>query len=210
MNKDNKHGKPAEESAFADNAEVNDMAANEGVGIADVDPFEEVSPEQAEAMTDESAEIESLKDLLQKKSEEVEKEKKEYLFLMAEFDNFRKRTVRERADLIKSASEKVLAGLLPIVDDFERGLDATRDAENAEAVREGMQLIYNKLIKYLADNGVKAIESTGADFDTELHEAVAMVPADDTTPKGKVKDTVSKGYTLNDKVLRHAKVVVAQ
>lgn len=210
MNKDNKHGKPAEESAFADNVEVNDMAANEGVGIADVDPFEEVSPEQAEAMTDESAEIESLKDLLQKKSEEVEKEKKEYLFLMAEFDNFRKRTVRERADLIKSASEKVLAGLLPIVDDFERGLDATRDAENAEAVREGMQLIYNKLIKYLADNGVKAIESTGADFDTELHEAVAMVPADDTTPKGKVKDTVSKGYTLNDKVLRHAKVVVAQ
>lgn len=210
MNKDNKHGKPAEESAFADNAEVNDMAANEGVGIADVDPFEEVSPEQAEAMTDESAEIESLKDLLQKKSEEVEKEKKEYLFLMAEFDNFRKRTVRERADLIKSASEKVLAGLLPIVDDFERGLDATRDAENAEAVREGMQLIYNKLIKYLADNGVKAIESTGADFDTELHEAVAMVPADDTTPKGKVKYTVSKGYTLNDKVLRHAKVVVAQ
>lgn len=210
MNKDNKHGKPAEESAFADNAEVNDMAANEGVGIADVDPFEEVSPGHAEAMTDESAEIESLKDLLQKKSEEVEKEKKEYLFLMAEFDNFRKRTVRERADLIKSASEKVLAGLLPIVDDFERGLDATRDAENAEAVREGMQLIYNKLIKYMADNGVKAIESTGADFDTELHEAVAMVPADDTTPKGKVKDTVSKGYTLNDKVLRHAKVVVAQ
>lgn len=210
MNKDNKHGKPAEESAFADNAEVNDMAANEGVDIADVDPFEEVSPDQAEAMTDESAEIESLKDLLQKKSEEVEKEKKEYLFLMAEFDNFRKRTVRERADLIKSASEKVLAGLLPIVDDFERGLDATRDAENAEAVREGMQLIYNKLIKYMADNGVKAIESTGADFDTELHEAVAMVPADDTTPKGKVKDTVSKGYMLNDKVLRHAKVVVAQ
>lgn len=210
MNKDNKHGKPAEESAFADNAEVNDMAANGGVGIVDVDPFEEVSPDQAESMTDESAEIESLKDLLQKKSEEVEKEKKEYLFLMAEFDNFRKRTVRERADLIKSASEKVLAGLLPIVDDFERGLDATRDAENAEAVREGMQLIYNKLIKYMADNGVKAIESTGADFDTELHEAVAMVPADDTTPKGKVKDTVSKGYMLNDKVLRHAKVVVAQ
>ena len=210
MNKDNKHGKPAEESAFADNAEVNDMAANGGVGIADVDPFEEVSPDQAEAMTDESAEIESLKDLLQKKSEEVEKEKKEYLFLMAEYHNFRKRTVRERADLIKSASEKVLAGLLPIVDDFERGLDATRDAENAEAVREGMQLIYNKLIKYMADNGVKAIESTGADFDTELHEAVAMVPSDDTTPKGKVKDTVSKGYMLNDKVLRHAKVVVAQ
>ena len=99
---------------------------------------------------------------------------------------------------------------MPIIDDFERGLDAIRDSSDAEAVKEGMNLIYNKLIKYLADNGVKAMESTGADFDTELHEAVAMVPADDVTPKGKVKDTVSKGYTINDKVLRHAKVVVAQ
>lgn len=191
-------------------AKVNDQAATEGVDLSDVEPFEETSPEEAQVITDEQQEIETLKNLLQQKADEVEKEKKEYLFLMAEFDNFRKRTVRERADLIKSASEKVLAGLLPIVDDFERGLDATRDIENADAVREGMQLIYNKLIKYLADNGVKAIESTDADFDTEIHEAVAMVPADDTTPKGKVKDTVLKGYTLNDKVLRHAKVVVAQ
>ena len=156
------------------------------------------------------SEIETLKNLLQTKEEEVEKEKKEYLFLMAEFDNFRKRTLRERTELVKNASEKALQGLLPIVDDFERGLDAIRDSSDAEAVKEGMNLIYNKLIKYLADNGVKAIESTGADFDTELHEAVAMVPADDETPKGKVKDTVSKGYTINDKVLRHAKVVVAQ
>lgn len=175
------------------------------------------SPEIADELEDvvdnpetEPDEVDTLTEQLEATQAALDKEKKEYLFLMAEFDNFRKRTVRERADLIKSASEKVLAGLLPIVDDFERGLDATRDIENADAVREGMQLIYNKLIKYLADNGVKAIESTDADFDTEIHEAVAMVPADDTTPKGKVKDTVLKGYTLNDKVLRHAKVVVAQ
>lgn len=177
----------------------------------DVDPSEEVQPEGAEVAADEEiSEIETLKNLLQAKETEVEKEKKEYLFLMAEFDNFRKRTIRERSELVKNASEKALQGLLPIVDDFERGLDAIRDSSDAEAVKEGMNLIYNKLIKYLADNGVKAMESTGADFDTELHEAVAMVPADDVTPKGKVKDTVSKGYTINDKVLRHAKVVVAQ
>lgn len=183
----------------------------EGAETMDVDPTEDVQPEAAEvAADDEVSEIETLKNLLQTKEEEVEKEKKEYLFLMAEFDNFRKRTLRERTELVKNASEKALQGLLPIVDDFERGLDAIRDSSDAEAVKEGMNLIYNKLIKYLADNGVKAIESTGADFDTELHEAVAMVPADDETPKGKVKDTVSKGYTINDKVLRHAKVVVAQ
>ncbi len=183
----------------------------EGAETIDVDPSEEVRPEGAEVAADEEiSEIETLKNLLQAKETEVEKEKKEYLFLMAEFDNFRKRTIRERSELVKNASEKALQGLLPIVDDFERGLDAIRDSSDAEAVKEGMNLIYNKLIKYLADNGVKAMESTGADFDTELHEAVAMVPADDVTPKGKVKDTVSKGYTINDKVLRHAKVVVAQ
>lgn len=183
----------------------------EGAETIDVDPSEEVQPEGAEVAADEEiSEIETLKNLLQAKETEVEKEKKEYLFLMAEFDNFRKRTIRERSELVKNASEKALQGLLPIVDDFERGLDAIRDSSDAEAVKEGMDLIYNKLIKYLADNGVKAMESTGADFDTELHEAVAMVPADDVTPKGKVKDTVSKGYTINDKVLRHAKVVVAQ
>lgn len=183
----------------------------EAAETIDIDPSEEVRPEGAEVAADEEiSEIETLKNLLQAKETEVEKEKKEYLFLMAEFDNFRKRTIRERSELVKNASEKALQGLLPIVDDFERGLDAIRDSSDAEAVKEGMNLIYNKLIKYLADNGVKAMESTGADFDTELHEAVAMVPADDVTPKGKVKDTVSKGYTINDKVLRHAKVVVAQ
>lgn len=158
----------------------------------------------------EAAELEQLKNLLAQKESEVEKEKKEYLFLMAEFDNFRKRTLRERTDLIKTAAEKALKGILPIVDDFERGLDAIKDSTDAQVVKEGMELIYNKFVKYLADNGVKAIESTGSDFDTELHEAVAMVPAENDGEKGKVKDTVLKGYMINDKVLRHAKVVVAQ
>lgn len=173
------------------------------VEVNDVAPDSSDEPE-------EGADLEALKELLQQKELEVEKEKKEYLFLMAEFDNFRKRTVRERADLIKSASEKTLKGLLPIVDDFERGLDAIRDTTDAEVVKEGMKLIYNKFVKYLADNGVKEIESTGKPFDTEFHEAVAMVPAEKEDEKGTVKDTVQKGYMLNDKVLRHAKVVVSQ
>lgn len=174
--------------------------------VADVDPEEG----DMEEVSEETSELESLRGLLQTKEEEVAKEKKEYMFLMAEFDNFRKRTLRERSELIKNAAEKVLQGLLPIVDDFERGLDAIKDSSDAESVKEGMTLIYNKLVKYLGDNGVKAMDSTGADFDADIHEAIAMVPADEETAAGKVKNTVQKGYTLNDKVLRHAKVVVAQ
>ena len=140
----------------------------------------------------------------------LEKEKKEYLFLMADFDNYRKRVIKEKAEIIKNGAEKVLAGLLPIVDDFERGLKATQSADDADAVRQGMELIYNKLIKYLESNGVKAMESTGADFDPELHEAIATIPAPSEELKGKVIDTTQTGYTINDKVLRHAKVAVGE
>lgn len=180
---------------------------DENVEVNDVETAAEGLPEDENV---EASELEQLKNLLAQKEAEVEKEKKEYLFLMAEFDNFRKRTLRERTDLVKTAAEKALKGILPVVDDFERGLDAIKDSTDAQVVKEGMELIYNKFVKYLADNGVKAIESTGSDFDTELHEAVAMVPAENDGEKGKVKDTVLKGYMINDKVLRHAKVVVAQ
>ncbi len=153
---------------------------------------------------------ESLAETLEATQAALEKEKKEYLFLMAEFDNFRKRVNKEKAEIIKNGAEKVLAGLLPIVDDFERGLKATEGNEDAGAVREGMELIYNKLIKFLAANGVKAMESTGADFDPELHEAIASIPAPSDELKGKVIDTTQTGYTINDKVLRHAKVAVGE
>lgn len=193
---------PSENTAF-ENEETN-------VNNPDVEEVLEAEPVETENAENSVSELDDLRNVLAAKDEELAKEKKEYMFLMAEFDNFRKRTLRERSELIKNAAEKVLLGLLPIVDDFERGLDATRDTDNADAVREGMELIYNKLVKYLNDNGVKVMDSTGADFDAEIHEAIAMVPADGETPAGKVKDTVQKGYTLNDKVLRHAKVVVAQ
>lgn len=176
-------------------------AATEGESTdtkADVEPEEELS------------EVEKLEKELEETRDQLEKEKKEYLFLMADFDNFRKRTIRERSELIKNAAEKVLKDLLPIVDDFERGLDASKDNAEAKAIHDGMELIYNKLIKHLGDNGVKAMESTGADFNADIHEAIATIPAPDETQKGKVIDTTQKGYTINDKVLRHAKVVVAQ
>ena len=141
---------------------------------------------------------------------EIEKEKKEYLFLMAEFDNYRKRVTREKADLLKNAGERVLLGLLPILDDFERGLAAAASDTPAEAVRQGMELIYNKLVKYLESQGVKAMESTGVEFNADFHEAIATIPAPSEDLKGKVIDTTQKGYMLNDKVLRHAKVAVGE
>ena len=176
---------------------------------------EVVNSEATENKTNESNaelnEVESIKQQLSNISEQLEKEKKEYLFLMAEFDNFRKRTIKEKGEIIRNASESAMKGILPIIDDLERGLDALKNTTDAEAVKEGMSLIYNKLIKYLEQNGVKAIESNGANFDAEYHEAIAMVPVEDESLKGKVIDTPTKGYTINgDKVLRFAKVAVGQ
>jgi molecular chaperone GrpE len=164
---------------------------------------------------DAKAEVESpAEDDLQAQLDEakaaLEKEKKEYLFLMADFDNYRKRVIKEKADILRNGAEKVLGGILPIVDDFERGLQAAMNAENSGAIAEGMELIYNKLLKFLEDNGVKAMQSTGEAFDSELHEAIAMIPAPSEDLKGKVIDTTQKGYMINDKVLRHAKVAVGE
>ena len=148
--------------------------------------------------------------VMQELQEKLAAEHEAHLRLAAEYDNFRKRTLKEKGDIIRNASESVLKGLLPIVDDFERGIEATKDTDNADSVKEGMVLIYNKLIKYLEQNGVKAIESTGKPFDPEFHEAIAMLPVEDEEQKGKVIDTPTKGYTINDKVLRYAKVAVGQ
>lgn len=171
----------------------------------------EATENQTTEASTELCELDTLKQQLLDVSEQLEKEKKEYLFLMAEFDNFRKRTIKEKGEIIRNGSESAMKGILPIIDDFERGLDALKNTTDAEAVKEGMSLIYNKLIKYLEQNGVKAIESNGTNFDAEYHEAIAMVPVEDESLKGKVIDTPTKGYTINgDKVLRFAKVAVGQ
>lgn len=181
-----------------------------------VEPEVESQPDEttetaSESYVDEEVDAQSkLEKQLEETKAALEKEKKEYLFLMADFDNFRKRVLREKAELIKNGAEKALKGILPIVDDFERGLEASKAVSDAESIRQGMELIYSKLVKYLSDNCVKAMETTNAVFDPEIHEAVAMVPAADESQKGLIIDTTQKGYTLNDKVLRHAKVVVAQ
>lgn len=142
--------------------------------------------------------------------EKLEKEKKEYLFLMAEFDNFRKRTLKEKSELIKNAGESAFKGLLPIVDDFERALKAGAETADAAVLQEGMELIYKKLKKYMEQNGVKEMPEDDKVFDADRHEAISAVPVPDESQKGKILDTVEKGYTINDKVLRHAKVVVGQ
>ena len=160
--------------------------------------------ETGEAM----AEEESLQEQLDAALEQVEKDKQDYLMLMADFDNYRKRMMREKADLLKNAAERVLTGLLPVLDDFERGLAACSANEADEAIYKGMELIYNKFVKYLESNGVKAMDTNGADFNADFHEAIATVPAPDQ--KGTIIDTTLKGYTINDKVLRHAKVVVGE
>ena len=181
---------------------------------------EEVVPEEAQVDKDkvESATpeevVENSCEEAEKKvaelQEQLDKEKKEYLFLMAEFDNFRKRTLKEKSEIIKNAGENVLKGLLPIMDDFERGIKAAENSPEADSVKEGVVLIYNKLKKYLNQNGVKEIDPADDTFDTEKHEAISVVPVPDEEKKGKILDTVEKGYTINDKVLRHAKVVVGQ
>ena len=140
----------------------------------------------------------------------IEKEKKEYLFLMADFENYRRRTLQEKQDLIKNGGQKVLEGILPVVDDIERAIDAINQGGDLDSLKEGVNLIHNKLISYLKSNNVEAIESTGELFDTDVHEAVTTFPAPSEDQKGRVIDTVLKGYKLNDKVLRHAKVVVGQ
>lgn len=207
----NKYAEEAPQGSAAANPVQEDAAnpetsaeSTQGQTVIDGDYAGEFDDTQAEQ------EVNTLENKMADLQVQLEKEKKDYIFLMADFDNFRKRTLREKSELIKNAGENVLKGLLPILDDFERGLAASEKEENAQAILEGMQLIYQKFVKYLAANGVKEIESTGQEFNPDLHEAIAQVPAQYDDQKGKVIDTVQKGYMINDKVLRHAKVAVAQ
>lgn len=175
-----------------------------------IDDVNDTPAENEEAQEVVAEEADSLSEENEKLKEEVEKTKKEYLFLMAEFDNFRKRTLKEKSELIKNAGESAFKGLLPIVDDFERALKASETTDDVSTLREGMELIYKKLKKYMEQNGVKEMDPEDKVFDADKHEAISVVPVPDEEQKGKILDTVEKGYTINDKVLRHAKVVVGQ
>ena len=167
---------------------------------------EESSNQQAQENTDTKKDDPAA--IIAQLQEQVEHEKNKYLFLMADFENFRKRTLKEKADLIKNGAESAMRDLLPVVDDMERAIDAINKGGDIGSLKEGVDLIYSKFVKYLESQHVMPIESTGKDFDTDVHEAVTMFPASDPSMKGKVIDTTIKGYMINDKVLRHAKVVV--
>jgi len=170
-------------------------------------PQDTVNEQTEQAETAAQADDDEAKRIAQLEAD-LEKEKKEYLFLMADFENFRRRTAKEKMDLIKNGAESAMRDLLPVVDDLERAIDAINKGGDLDSLKEGVNLIYSKFEKYLTSQHVTPIDSTGKEFDTDLHEAVTMYPAPDPSMKGKVIDTTIKGYMINDKVLRHAKVVV--
>ena len=170
---------------------------------------EQPQNEQAEDATPLTHE-EELEKEPEKAQEEIEEQKDKYLRLSAEFDNYRKRTMKEKAELILNGGEKSLSSILPVVDDFERAIKTMETATDVNAVKEGVELIYNKFMAVLAQNGVKVIETKDQPLDTDYHEAIAVIPAPSEAQKGKILDCVQTGYTLNDKVLRHAKVVVGE
>ena len=155
-------------------------------------------------------EEEKLAQELEKANEQIEEQKDKYLRLSAEFDNYRKRTMKEKAELILNGGEKSISSILPIVDDFERALKNMETATDVAAVKEGVELIYNKFMSVLGQNGVKVIETKEQPLDTDYHEAIAVIPAPNEALKGKILDCVQTGYILNDKVIRHAKVVVGE
>lgn len=166
---------------------------------------QETTQEEATAEEAEKQEQE-----LEKAHAALEEQKDKYLRLSAEFDNYRKRTMKEKAELILNGGEKTITSILPIVDDFERALKNMETATDVAAIREGVELIYNKFMSVLGQNGVKVIETKEQALNTDFHEAIAVIPAPQEELKGKILDCVQTGYTLNDKVIRHAKVVVGE
>ena len=165
---------------------------------------------QEEAPAQELTVEEQLANMLAEAQQMVNEERDKYLRLAAEFDNYRKRTLKEKAELIKNGGEKTLTAILPVLDDFERALKNMEANEATQAMKEGVELIFTKFNKVLAQEGLQKIETEGKDFDVDFHEAIALIPAPSEDLKGKILDCVQTGYTLNEKVIRHAKVAVAQ
>ena len=186
------------------------------INIEEEENLEEVNTENTESAeaekTEEAAQEEEAEELdpLEKAQAELAEMKNQLLYKAAEFENYRKRTLKERAELILNGGEKVITAILPVLDDMERAIANGSKTEDPQVLREGMELIYQKFVKTLEAQGVSKIETKNADFDTDLHEAVAMVPGMGDDKKGKVIDCLQEGYKLNDKVIRHAKVAVGQ
>ncbi len=190
-----------------------DINIEEEENLEEVNTENTENTESAEAeKTEEAAQEEEAEELdpLEKAQAELAEMKNQLLYKAAEFENYRKRTLKERAELILNGGEKVITSILPVLDDMERAISNGSKTEDPQVLREGMELIYQKFVKTLEAQGVSKIETKDADFDTDLHEAVAMVPGMGDDKKGKVIDCLQEGYKLNDKVIRHAKVAVGQ
>ena len=188
------------------------MNQEEPVTEENIDEETQEAQESAETQEEAAEDTEPAeeKDPLEAAQEEIEQMKTQILYKTAEFDNYRKRTLKEKAELILNGGEKAVSAILPVIDDMERAIENGSKTDDPAVLREGMELIYSKFMKALEGLGVKKIETEDADFDTDLHEAVAMVPGMGDDKKGKVIDCLQTGYQLNEKVIRHAKVAVGQ
>lgn len=171
---------------------------------------EEPSTTKKDSKKDKIHKKSKVEEQLEKTENEILELKDKHIRLQAEFDNYRKRTIKERMELLKTASESVLVNILPVIDDFDRALQTLESVQEENHVREGVNLIYNKFQEFLKQNGVKEIEARGKDFDTDLHEAITKIPAPSEDMKGKIVDVIQKGYYLNDKVIRFSKVVIGE
>ena len=190
--------------------DIKDEELQEEQPAEETDKTAEAESATENTETTEEAEASDEKDPLEKAQKEIAELKNQLLYKVAEFDNYRKRTLKERAELILNGGEKVITAILPILDDMERAIENGAKTDDPEVLREGMTLIHQKFMKTLEAQGVSKIETKDADFDTDVHEAVAMVPGMGDDKKGKVIDCLQQGYKLNDKVIRHAKVAVGQ
>lgn len=210
MKKEDKEEIKKEEAVNEASEKETDNTGNTAAPEGDNGENNDAEPQPGNDNEDGNAGENTAKDPFAAAQEEIEQLKDKYLRSVAEFDNYRKRTLKEKAELILNGSEKAVQAILPVIDDMERAIANAEKTEDVDVLREGMKLIYQKTNKIMESLGVKKIDTENADFDTNFHEAVAMVPGMGDDKKGKVLDCVQTGYTLNDKVIRHAKVAVGQ
>jgi molecular chaperone GrpE len=191
-----------------DNNKVNEQTENEMPDLTDAQ--EEHQSDKKESRKERAHKKTKIEEQLEKAEIEIVELKDKHIRLQAEFDNYRKRTLKERMELLKTASESVLMSILPVIDDFDRAIQTMDLVEDESHLKDGIRLIYNKFQDFLKQNGVKEIEAKGQDFNTDLHEAITKIPAPTEDLKGKNVDVVQKGYYLNDKVIRFSKVVIGE
>ena len=195
---------------MAEEKTTNDQANETELNETQQTPENEQHEQKKETTKDKKHKKDQVREQVEKLENELAEVKDKHIRLQAEFDNFRKRTLKEKMELMKSAGESVLMNILPVIDDFERALIAFRDIEDENPLKQGVNLIYSKFQDFLKQNGVKEIEAKEKDFDTDLHEAITKIPAPTEELKGKIVDVVQKGYLLNEKVIRFAKVVIGE